>query len=354
MMADTPSTHNLVKAYRQQRGWSQAELAVRAGISRAAVSAIEINRLVPSVAAALSLARAFGCSVEVLFDLTPTNRGEPVWAWPPAQDPCRYWHARVQGQTLRYPAEFTAAGVVAHDGVFRDGSYHSSGGAAPETTLVLACCDPAASLLAAEYARLSPFRLLVLSRSSHKALTLLGQGLVHLAGVHFATEGDPDGNERTVRDALGSRFRLLRTARWQEGLAVAPGTATSSVGAALRAPLRWVGRQPGSAARQCQDELLSNRPAPRRFAHDHRGVADALRCGWADVGVCHRLVSEEAGLRFFSIRNESFDLCFPESEEDDPRVQALVDLVRSLSFRKLLGELPGYDTTRAGTVQGVN
>ena len=68
-MADT-LVRNLVKLYRRQRGWSQAELARRAGVSRTAVSVVEVNRLVPSVAAALSLASAFGCTVEGLFGLT--------------------------------------------------------------------------------------------------------------------------------------------------------------------------------------------------------------------------------------------------------------------------------------------
>ena len=49
------------------RQWSQADLAQRAGISRAAVSAIEGERLSPSVATALALAAVFECSVEELF-----------------------------------------------------------------------------------------------------------------------------------------------------------------------------------------------------------------------------------------------------------------------------------------------
>ena len=45
-MSQAPDVQNHVKALRMARGWSQAELAHRAGISRAAVSAIEIERLV--------------------------------------------------------------------------------------------------------------------------------------------------------------------------------------------------------------------------------------------------------------------------------------------------------------------
>jgi molybdate-binding protein len=259
----------------------------------------------------------------------------------------------VQGRTLLYPAEATAAGVVPHDGVFREGTLLPSSDAGPERTLVVACCDPASSLLATEYLRTSGFRLLALHRPSRQALSLLGQGLIHAAGVHFATEEEPDRNVRTTRDALGSGFRLLRVACWQEGLCLAPAAPVSTVRAALTAGLRWVGREPGSAARQCLDELLPNRPPPRRVARDHRGVAEAIRCGWADAGVCHRLASEEAGLRFFGVREEQFDLCYPEGEKDDPRIGALLAVVRSPSYRRILGELPGYATSQSGEVRDV-
>jgi molybdate-binding protein/DNA-binding XRE family transcriptional regulator len=353
IMADTHLVRNQVRAYRRQRGWSQEELARRGGISRTAVSAVEVGRMVPSVAAALALAGALGCTVEDLFGVAPAGPAGPEWAWPPAAVPCRYWLAQVGGRTLRYPAEATAAGVVGHDGVYRDGAFVPCGEGDPATTLVLACCDPAAALLAAEYARPAGFRLIVLPRSSRQALTLLGQGLVHVAGVHLAGDHEPDGNVRAVREALGLGFRLLRVARWEEGLSVGPGTTARTVRAALRARLRWVGREPGSAARQCLDELLGGRPSPRRVALDHRGVAEAVRCGWADVGVCHRLVCAEAGLRFLGVRQEDFDLCYPAAAEGDPRIQALVRVVPSGTYRRLLGELPGYDTARAGEVRVV-
>jgi molybdate-binding protein/transcriptional regulator with XRE-family HTH domain len=350
-MDKSSSPSNRVRQYRTSRGWSQADLARRAGISRAAVSAVEIDRLVPSVAAGLALAAALGCTVEALFGPADTPSG-PEWAWPPAQTPCRYWQARVGGRVVRYPAEATPTPGIAHDGLYRDGAFHPRTGDNPDATLVVASCDPAAGLLAAEYARATGFRLLVLPRSSRAALTLLGRGLVHAAGVHFATPSAPDGNDRAVADLGGADHRLLRVADWQEGLAVARGTGVTSVGRAVRSSaLRWVGREHGSAARQCLDDLRPDRPAPRRVAHDHRGVAEAVRSGWADVGVCHRLVAEEAGLGFLPVRQEGFDLCFPAGAEGDPRLAALVRLVRSADCRRLLGDLPGIDTRRAGEVR---
>src|SRR5262245_56917870 len=159
IMAKPQQVPNRVRAYRQGRGWTQAELAGRAAVSRAAVSAIEVCRLLPSVAAALSLAGAFGCTVEDLFGPDTPGRGEPEWAWPPTGTPCRYWRATVRGRLLHFPAEAVPAGVIAHDGVYRGGSFLPGGDADPNATLVLACCDPAVSLLAAAYAAATGFRL---------------------------------------------------------------------------------------------------------------------------------------------------------------------------------------------------
>jgi transcriptional regulator with XRE-family HTH domain len=255
--------NNRVRQHRAAKGWSQAELARRAGISRAAVSAIEIDRLVPSVAAALALADGFGCSVEALFGAEDAASGEPEWAWPPTSAAGRYWHARVGGRRVCYPVEANPAGGVAHDGVYRDGRFTPRDGADANDTLVLASCDPAAGLLAAEYAGTNGFRLLVLPRSSGQALELLRRGVVHAAGVHFAATDEADRNAHDVRAALGPGHRLLGVADWDEGLAIDPAAGVSTVGGALRARLRWVGREPGSGARRCLEELRPTRPAPR-------------------------------------------------------------------------------------------
>ena len=110
----------------------------------------------------------------------------------------------------------------------------------------------------------------------------------------------------------------------------------------------------GPEQRQCLDELLGDRPpAPRCLASHHRAVAEAIRSGWAEAGVCLRLASEEAGLSFFGVREEAYDLCFPTRLANDYRIQALQEIVRSPAYRKALGELPGYDSTGTGELQHV-
>jgi molybdate-binding protein/DNA-binding XRE family transcriptional regulator len=349
IMSNDTQLKNHVKALRQKRQWSQANLASRAGISRTAVSAIEGNRLVPSVFAALALARVLDCTVEELFGESIAG-DQPHWAWSPHNKPCRFWQAEVGGRSLMYPAEATPLGVMPHDGVCESDGMRQRGKSAPQSTIVMASCDPAASMLASECARLTNFRLLVFPRSSQRALDLVADGLVHVGGVHLSTPREPERNLKAARATLGDCC-LVRLARWQEGITFSSRCDISSVRAAIRSRLSWVGREPGSGAGQCLDELLQGRSRPRFMAYDHRGVAEAVRSGWADAGVCHRLVSEEAGLRFLPVREEAFDLCFPAQLENDPRIQALMRVVRSAAYRRLLNELPGYDATDAGDCQ---
>jgi molybdate-binding protein len=218
----------------------------------------------------------------------------------------------------------------------------------------MACCDPAVGLLAAELARAAGVRLLALERSSRTALDLLGRGLVHVAGIHLSRADQSGGNARVVRSELGAGYRLLRVARWQEGVVFAHGRGLPTVQAAVRSRLRWIGREDGSGARQCLDELLGGRrDVPRCVATGHRGVAEAIRSGWADAGVCLRLVGEEAGLDFLGVREEAYDLCFPACWEDDPRLRALLDVVRSPSYRGVIGDLPGYSSLETGESQSI-
>jgi molybdate-binding protein len=217
------------------------------------------------------------------------------------------------------------------------------------STLVLACCDPAAALLASEYARNSGFRLIVLQRGGVEALSLLQRGQVHVAGLHRTTPTQPQGNLLTVRSRLGSGFQLVRVAEWQEGLALAAGARSRSPQSIARSVRRWAMREPGSAARECLDELTSH--APGRTVFSHASVAEAVRSGWAEAGICVRLSAEEAGLTFLPVRAETLEFCFSAAMQHDPRLQALTRLLRRRAYRELIRDLPGYDTRQMGDTQ---
>lgn len=343
--------HNTIRKTREERGWSQQELADRAGLSRTGISAIESGRLVPSTAAALALSAAFGCRVEDLFVLAGQDTAE--WAWPPTQTPCRYWRAMVGARHLLFPVETSPLGTVPHDGVWRDGQFYDLPFAEPVRTLVVACCDPAVGLLASEYSRQTPFRMLVLPRGSRTALQLVAAGLVHMAGIHLGGEKHGEGNKKAASEVLDAGFLLLRITDWEEGLALAPGLAANSVNSIIQSDLKWIGREPGTGARQVLDELSEGRIDPTHLARDHRGVAQSISSGFAQAGVSVRLVCEEEGLDFLTVRKEAYDLCIPAPFGEDPRVRALIEVVRSSSYRKMVADLPGYDSHSTGQLESV-
>src|SRR5262245_7584632 len=105
------SQANTLAQGRDVRGWSQALLAEKSGVSRTEISAIETGRLVPSVAVALRLAHALGESVEAVFG--GARKAAPVtWAWEPASPDRRCWWAAIDDRLLAYPCELTAAGSL--------------------------------------------------------------------------------------------------------------------------------------------------------------------------------------------------------------------------------------------------
>lgn len=60
---------NRLREAREAKGWTQAELAERIGVSRKTVNTVENGVFVPSTVVALKLAAALGCPVEELFYL---------------------------------------------------------------------------------------------------------------------------------------------------------------------------------------------------------------------------------------------------------------------------------------------
>ena len=59
---------NRLPALRAERGWSQAGLAERLGVSRQTVNAVETERYEPSLSLAFKIARLFGKRIETIFD----------------------------------------------------------------------------------------------------------------------------------------------------------------------------------------------------------------------------------------------------------------------------------------------
>jgi putative transcriptional regulator len=60
---------NRLRVLRAEMNWSQAELGMRAGVSRQAINAIETGKYDPSLPLAMKVARIFEKRVEDVFQL---------------------------------------------------------------------------------------------------------------------------------------------------------------------------------------------------------------------------------------------------------------------------------------------
>lgn len=340
-----------LRSFRVDKNWSQAELSRRSGISRSRIAAIENGALVPSVHAAIAIARSLECTVEDLFG----DEGEDTiaWAWYPLKDSPIYWEAAFKDKVLAFPVEPLPYNILPPDGWLDRQSRKPLSVDSSQNTLIMASCDPAAGFLAAAMGTKTGVRVLSFHRSSKEALSLLKKGVVHVAGTHLREVNEPDGNASVVRDFVGNGFHLLRGAVWHEGVAVRPGEGFNSLKKLGSSTIRWIGRKQGSGARRCQDKALGSDREFEHIAQNHWEVATAVRQGWVDTGVCHRLVAEQVGLEFLQVSQEAFDFCYPAYLENDSRIKALRKVVQSSNYRKCLKRLKGIDPKTTGNEETV-
>jgi len=349
---------NQVREMRERLGVSAADLADRVDLSRQAVHAIESGAYAPNTAVALKLARELGVSVEDLFQLAePEPQGRPrarlaggdVYPGSPLTL-CRVGPRLVAAPWT--PEAFTlplagAAAASQPSGGFVD--VELTDAARPEgERLLLAGCDPAASILAGYLRRTAGVELIAVPSSSRKALDQLRRGVVHLAGTHLS--------RRSARIPKGCR--VFTFAQWEEGLITAPGNPKNvrEFADLARPGVRIINREPGAGSRALLDAGLARAgvdPAAvrgyDRFAAGHLAAAWAVRRGNADCCVAPRVAARLFGLNFLPLKAERYDLAVPAQWLDLPAVQALLDALQRKPFRRELAAAGGYETAQTGS-----
>jgi molybdate-binding protein len=230
-----------------------------------------------------------------------------------------------------------------------------------DSTLLIAGCDPATTILADWLARhRSPVSAVALPCSSRRALAALIEGRAHAAGVHLKDPGSGEYNRVPTRLALGHRPAIVVSlARWELGLATGAGARLGIHGIAdlARPGIRLVNREPGAGARAFLDEELAALEIDASSiegygfeAAGHLEVAAAIATGRADAGVTIRLAAEAYGLPFIPIREECYDLIVLTRDLETAPVRAMLDALNSRRFALEVSQLCAYDTNQMGQV----
>jgi putative molybdopterin biosynthesis protein len=356
---------NGLGAERSRRGWTQAQAAEAASITRQSYAAIEAGSSVPSTEVALRLARAFGRSVEALFRLPeePAERVRARWAGAGAPAGQRVRLVRVAGASVAYPVGAGERPLQPADGVVcgeEDGEVvvELLSERPPEAALAVVGCDPAFGIVAEALRRERGLEVAWQPRGSRAALETLARGEAHVAGAHLLDPVTGEPNERWVREIVPFPCTRIAFAEWEQALLLRPGNPAGIGGVAdlARPGVRLLNREAGSGSRMLLDERLAAAGIPTAevagygtAARGHLAVGEAIAAGLADAGVGIRAAGALFGLASIPLRTERYELIVPDHLLDLPAVGALLDLLGRPGIRAQVEALPGYDAASMGT-----
>jgi DNA-binding XRE family transcriptional regulator len=325
-----------VRPRREHLGLSQAELATAAGLSRQLVGTVESGRHVPSVGAALALARVLETTVEDLFS-------DSVEPWEPVLDPSAengvLMGVRV-GEGLFYaPLSEVSAGSSWQraDGMFERGRVRLFPGVKPDGFAV-AGCDPALGLAASLLPQRGPTRLVAIQATSAAARRALGRGRLHAAVVH----GAGDALDTRKRPAT----RRTKLARWQVGLAARAGS-DIDLGRVASGRTTVARLTSGAEAQRALERALLDHGGSAKvagpIADGHLQSARLVAHGVAELGVVMEPAARAYGLFFRPLEEHTVFLDVDEHWTGHPGARALTELFSSKSFQTRLGAVGGYE-----------
>jgi molybdate-binding protein/DNA-binding XRE family transcriptional regulator len=375
-MKDNREIANHLTAHRQKRGFSAAELAQRAGISRQTIYAIESGSYVPNTAVALRLARTLEVRVEDLFSFASDTADTPLPTeqvtllphpdTPRAGDPmqlCRVDRRTIASAPSPVPWCLPTADAILVNTHFRIGKaakgtvqlFHGEYNLA--NRVLIAGCDPGISVLARHVLR-AGVELVVAQRNSTQSLALLKQGAIHVAGTHLRDKASGESNLPAIRSLFArTSVAVISLAVWEEGLVLAHGNPKSirSVADLVRRDVGIVNREAGAGSRILLDAHLDRLGVAGQkvrgydnLAGGHLPAAWQVRAGEADCCIATRAAARVFGLDFIPLATERYDLAVRCQHLDHAPVAALLDTLNRASFRRELEGLGGYDTTVAG------
>jgi transcriptional regulator with XRE-family HTH domain/molybdate-binding protein len=331
-----------IRSLREQRRWSQAELARRAAVTRQLVSAVEAGRHVPNVAAALRLASALGVTVETLFaepvDEAQDVLGQAVRCGTPVVT------GRVGDRLVSAPARWdrTSAelwGVA--DAVTGQSSLRWFPNASP-AGLVVVGCDPILGIVA-QLAGRGGQRVLPVHGSTGRSMAALEAGRAHGALVH--------GRPGDLREPAVPVLRW-KVASWQVGLAFQASARPASLDDwPLRRPV-VVQRDPGAGSQQALVRALRSLGAgadlPGPVGDGHLDVARRVVDGHGEAGVVMEAAAIALGLDFLALEEHQVEFWLARQWATLPAATVFLEVLGSDGLRQRARCLAGYDATDCG------
>ena len=360
---------------RARRGIGAAQLANQVGISRQTIYAIEAGTYVPNTKVSLKLAQALDTTVEELFqiDVEDVTREEileaAVVGEAEALEPGQLLRVCSVGKSIVVvPQESSGWGLPPADAVLLDPVRKGKNPANARvrvlsdkwktvSRVLIAGCDPSVSILAQSLQN-QGCELIVAFENSSRALELLHDDLVHIAGTHLVDKATGETDLRTITRVFGRNpVVIISYAVWEEGLVTAQGNPKRIAGVADlgRNDVRFTNREPGAGCRRLLDDLLAkNRITPRqingydRVTAGHLPAARLVRQGEVDCCISTRAVARALALDFIPLAQKPYHLVLRRQRLKEPSIQILLETLGRVSFRREVESCTGYNMRTAG------
>jgi len=360
---------------RAKRSISAIQLAAEAGVSRQTIHSIESGLYVPNTVVSLKLARILDTTVEELFRLEappkPIEETAEVHilggtASMPKGQPLRL--ATVNEHLVAVAPDPASWGLQPSDAVYIEPFRSSKSSANANVRLLsdswknpgrilLAGCDPSASLLAHSLER-QGFELIIAFENSSRALDLLHEGLVHVAGTHLAEKaGDKADLLPITKMFPRSSIAVLSYATWKEGLVVAEGNPKkiTGIGDLTRKDVHITNREPGAGCRRLLDDLLKAHGIASikvkgydRSTLGQLPAARLVQSGEVDCCISTQAAALTLGLSFLPLAEKPYLFVLRRTHLTLPPIEALVGMLGRSAFRREVESCVGYDMRTAG------
>jgi molybdate-binding protein/DNA-binding XRE family transcriptional regulator len=368
---------NNLAQIRAKRGISAAQLATAIGCSRQAIYAIESGSYMPNALIALRLADVLDVKMEELFSLekepaegVETEEVDLLSAdWNPRSgQPVQL--CRVDRKLIATPPEPGQWSLPDADAVVVDTGKKNL--RAPlkrrveilekswrfDDRVLMAGCDPGASLLSRHLLG-QGVELVVAFQNSSRALDLLKQGMIHIAGTHIRDEATGESNLPKIKKLFGKEpIVVISFAQWEEGIVVAPGNPKGIRGIEdlVRPDVSISNREEGAGSRLLLDSQLARLGIDsqkvrgyNKIALGHLPSARQVQMGKADCCINTSAAARVFGLEMVPLVNKRYDLVVHKKHLKLPQVQAVFDVLARATFRHELEGVGGYDTKTSGT-----
>ncbi len=187
------------------------------------------------------------------------------------------------------------------------------------------------------------------------------RGEAHLAGTHLLDEETGEYNISFIKKFLpGLPLQLVNLTYREQGFLVPKGNPLGIKGFAdlARNDVRFINRQRGAGTRLLTDMHLKGLGISpeqvngyEREEYTHMNVASAIASSNADTGLAIRAAALALDLDFIPVTHERYDLILPKAYLEDPKIIALLQVIReNEEFRQTAASLGGYDLRDCGRI----